>query len=96
LIGAIEMKIKPTADRVLVKNDKAETKTAGGLIIPEAAQEKTQTATVIEVGPGTDDVKITVKKGDHIMYDKYAGTQVKIDGEDHLILRMSDIIAVIE
>jgi len=90
------MKIKPTADRVLVKNDKAETKTAGGLIIPEAAQEKTQTATVIEVGPGTDDVKITVKKGDHIMYDKYAGTQVKIDGEDHLILRMSDIIAVIE
>ena len=90
------MKIKPTADRVLVKNDKAETKTAGGLIIPEAAQEKTQTATVIEVGPGTDDVKITVKKGDRIMYDKYAGTQIKIDGEDHLILRMSDIIAVIE
>ena len=90
------MKIKPLADRVLVKNDKAETKTAGGLIIPEAAQEKTQTATVIEVGPGTDDVKITVKKGDRIMYDKYAGTQIKIDGEDHLILRMSDIVAVIE
>ena len=90
------MKIKPLADRVLVKNDKAETKTAGGLIIPEAAQEKTQTATVVEVGPGTDENKITVKKGDKIMYDKYAGTQVKIDGEDHLILRMSDIIAVIE
>ena len=90
------MKVKPLADRVLVKNDKAETKTAGGLIIPEAAQEKTQTATVVEVGPGTDDEKITVKKGDHIMYDKYAGTQVKIDGDDHLILKMSDIIAVIE
>ena len=90
------MKIKPLADRVLVKNDKAETKTASGLIIPEAAQEKTQTATVVEVGPGTDDCKIAVKKGDKIMYDKYAGTQVKIDGEDHLILRMSDIIAVIE
>ena len=90
------MKIKPLADRVLVKNDKAETKTAGGLIIPEAAQEKTQTATVVEVGPGTEKVKITVKSGDRIMYDKYAGTQVKIDGEDHLILRMSDIIAVIE
>ncbi|MCR4947766.1 MAG: co-chaperone GroES [Treponema sp.] len=89
------MKIKPLADRVLVKNDKAETKTAGGLIIPEAAQEKTQTAVVVEVGPGTDENKITVKKGDRIMYDKYAGTQVKIDGEDHLILRMSDIIAVI-
>ena len=90
------MKIKPLADRVLVKNDKAETKTSSGIIIPEAAQEKTQTATVVEVGPGTDDVKITIKKGDRIMYDKYAGTQIKIDGEDHLILRMSDIIAVIE
>ncbi len=90
------MKVKPLADRVLVKNDKAETKTAGGLIIPEAAQEKTQTATVVEVGPGTDDVKITVKAGDRIMYDKYSGTQVKIDGEDHLILKMSDIIAIIE
>ena len=90
------MKIKPLADRVLVKNDKAETKTAGGLIIPEAAQEKTQTAVVVEVGPGTDENPITVKKGDRIMYDKYAGTQVKIDGEDHLILRMNDIIAVIE
>lgn len=90
------MKVKPLADRVLVKNDKAETKTAGGLIIPEAAQEKTQTATVVEVGPGTDDVKITVKAGDRIMYDKYSGTQIKIDGEDHLILKMSDIIAIIE
>lgn len=90
------MKIKPLADRVLVKNTKPETKTASGLIIPEAAQEKTQTAEVIAVGPGTEDDKITVKPGDKIMYDKYAGTQIKIDGEDHLILRMSDIIAVIE
>lgn len=90
------MKIKPLADRVLVKNEKPETKTASGIIIPEAAQEKTQTATVIEVGPGTEDEKVTVKKGDKIMYDKYAGTQIKIDGEDHLILKMSDIIAIIE
>ena len=90
------MTLKPLADRVLVKNDKAETKTASGIIIPEAAQEKTQTATVVAVGPGTEDEKITVKIGDNIMYDKYAGTQVKIDGEEHLILRMSDIIAVIE
>ena len=90
------MKIKPLADRVLVKNDKAETKTSGGIIIPEAAQEKTQTAVVVEVGPGTEENPITVKKGNRIMYDKYAGTQVKIDGEEHLILRMSDIIAVIE
>ena len=90
------MTIKPLADRVLVKNDKAETKTQSGIIIPEAAQEKTQTATVVEVGPGTADEKITVKKGDKIMYDKYAGTQIKIDGEDHLILKMADTIAVIE
>ena len=90
------MKVKPLADRVLVKNDKAETKTSSGIIIPEAAQEKTQTATVVEIGPGTEDVKMTVKVGDRIMYDKYAGTQIKIDGEDHLILKIDDIIAVIE
>jgi chaperonin GroES len=95
-IEVYKMTLKPLADRVLVKNDKAETKTASGIIIPEAAQEKTQTATVVAVGPGTEDEKITVKIGDNIMYDKYAGTQVKIDGEEHLILRMSDIIAVIE
>lgn len=90
------MKVKPLADRILVKNDKAETKTSSGIIIPEAAQEKTQTATVVEVGPGTEKVKIAVKIGDRIMYDKYAGTQIKIDGEDHLILKMDDIIAAIE
>lgn len=90
------MKIKPLSDRILVKNDAAETKTASGLYIPEGAQEKTLTATVVEVGPGTEEEKITVKIGDRIMYDKYAGTQVKLDGEDYLILRMSDVIAVIE
>ena len=90
------MKIKPLADRVLVKNEKAESKTASGIIIPEAAQEKTQTAKVVAVGPGTEEDKITVKVGERIMYDKYAGTQIKINNEDHLILTMSDIIAVIE
>ena len=90
------MKITPLADRILVKNDKAETKTASGLIIPDAAQEKTQTAKVIAVGSGTDEVKITVKVGDRIMYDKYSGTQLKIDGEDHLILKMADVIAIVE
>ena len=90
------MKLTPLADRVLGKNDKAETKTASRLIIPEVAQEKTQTAVVVNVGPGTDDVKMTVKAGDRIMYDKYAGTQIKIDGEDHLILKMHDIIAIVE
>ena len=90
------MKIKPLADRVLVKNEKAESKTASGIIIPEAAQEKTQTAKVVAVRPGTEEDKITVKVGERIMYDKYAGTQIKINNEDHLILKMSDIIAVIE
>jgi len=90
------MKIRPLADRVLVKPEKAESKTASGIIIPEAAQEKTQTATVEAVGPGTDDEKITVKVGEHIMYDKYAGTAVKINNEDYLILKNNDIIAVIE
>ncbi|MCI5605839.1 MAG: co-chaperone GroES [Treponema sp.] len=90
------MTVKPLADRVLVKNDKAETKTSSGIIIPDAAQEKTQTATVVAVGPGTEKEKITVKVGDRIMYDKYAGTLIKIDGEDHLLLKMADIIATIE
>ncbi len=90
------MKVTPLADRGLVKNDKAETKTASGIIIPDAAQEKTQTATVVAVGEGTDEVKITVAVGDRIMYDKYSGTAIKIDGEDHLILKMADIIARID
>ncbi len=90
------MKVKPLADRVLVKPEKAESKTASGIIIPDAAQEKTQTAIVEEIGPGTEKDPVTVKKGDRIMYDKYSGTQVKIDGDEYLIVKMSDIIAVIE
>ncbi len=90
------MKLKPLADRVLLKQEKAETKTASGIIIPETAQEKTQTAEVEAVGPGTEKEKITVKVGDRVMYDKYAGTQVKIDGEEYLIVKNSDIIAIIE
>ena len=90
------MKVKPLADRILVKQVAAETKTAGGLYIPETAQEKTQQATVEAVGPGTEKEKITVKVGDKILYDKYAGTTIKIDGEDYLIVKNSDLIAVIE
>ena len=90
------MKLRPLADRVLLKQEKAEAKTASGIILPEAAQEKTQTAKVEAVGPGTDKEKITVKVGDRVMYDKYSGTQVKIDGEEFLIVKNSDIIAVIE
>ena len=88
------MKVKPLAERVLVKTEKTESKTAGGIIIPDTAQEKTQIASVIAIG--TDKEKIKVNPGQRIMYDKYAGTQVKIDGEDHLILKAEDIIDVIE
>ena len=90
------MNIKPLADRVLVKQAAAETKTAGGLITPETAQEKTQQAEVVAVGPGTEKEKITVKPGDKILYDKYAGTTIKMDGEDYLILKNCDIIAIVE
>ena len=90
------MKVTPLADRVLVKTEKTESKTASGIIIPDTAQEKTQQATVEAVGPGTEKDPVTVKPGQTIMYDKYSGTPIKIDGEDHLIVKMSDIIAVIE
>ncbi|MCM1321841.1 MAG: co-chaperone GroES [Bacteroides sp.] len=88
------MKVKPLADRVLVKTEKSEAKTASGIIIPDTAQEKTQIASVIAVGD--DSEKIKVKVGERVMYDKYSGTSIKIDGEDHLILKAADIIAVIE
>ncbi|MDR3201340.1 MAG: co-chaperone GroES [Spirochaetales bacterium] len=88
------MKLQPIGDRVLLKVEAAETKTAGGLIIPDTAQEKTQTGKVIAVGDDKDAIK--VKKGDKVMYDKYAGTSVKIDGVDHLVVKMQDIIAIVE
>ncbi|MCL2276271.1 MAG: co-chaperone GroES [Treponema sp.] len=90
------MKVRPLGDRVMVKLEKNEAKTAGGIIIPDTAQEKTQQGTVVETGPGTEKITITVKSGDKVMYDKYAGTQIKIDGVEHLILKMADIIAVVE
>jgi chaperonin GroES len=88
------MKVKPLADRVIVKLEKNEAKTAGGIIIPDTAQEKTQQGVVVEVGDDKDVIK--VKPGDKVMYDKYAGTQIKIDGEEHLIVKMQDIIAIVE
>jgi chaperonin GroES len=88
------MKVKPLADRVMVKLEKNEAKTAGGIIIPDTAQEKTLTGVVVAVGDDKEVIKVSV--GQKVMYDKYAGTQVKIDGEEHLILKMSDIIAVVE
>lgn len=88
------MKIKPLGDRILLKTEEGETQTKGGLFIPQTAQEKTQTGSVVAVGDDKDAIK--VKAGDKVMYDKYAGTTIKIDGVEHLILKASDILAVIE
>ncbi len=87
--------IKPLADRVLVEPAAAEEKTAGGIIIPETAKEKPMKGTVIAVGSGTKDEPITVKTGDKVLYGKYAGTEISVDGNDYLIMRESDIYAVI-
>ena len=88
------MKVKPIGDRVLIKIEQMEEKTASGLYIPQTAQEKTQVGKVTEVGDDKDVIK--VKVGDKVMYDKYAGTSIKIDGDEHLLLRMADILAVVD
>ncbi|MCF8367594.1 MAG: co-chaperone GroES [Bacteroidales bacterium] len=89
------MKIRPLADRVLVEPSSAEEKTAGGIIIPDTAKEKPQQGTVVAVGPGTADDKITVKVGDIVLYGKYAGTEIGHEGKNYLIMRESDIFAII-
>jgi chaperonin GroES len=88
-------KIKPLADRVVVEAAAAEERTAGGLIIPDTAKEKPQRGKVVAVGSGKKDEPMTVKVGDNILYGKYSGTEVQIDGKDYLIMRESDIFAVI-
>lgn len=87
--------IKPLADRVLVKPAKAEEKTAGGIIIPDTAKEKPQKGIVIAVGTGKKDEPMTVKVGDNVLYGKYSGTEISVDGNDYLIMRESDIYAII-
>jgi chaperonin GroES len=89
------LKIKPLADRVLIEPAAAETKTASGIIIPDNAKEKPQKGTVVAAGKGTKDDPITVKVGDTVLYGKYAGTELKLDGKDYLIMRESDIFAII-
>jgi len=86
------MKIKPLNDRVLVKVKLEEEKTSGGIFIPQTAQEKTQQGTVLAIGDSED---IKVKPGDVIIYDKYAGTTIKIEGEEQLVLKAQDILAVV-
>jgi chaperonin GroES len=90
-----KVKIKPLADRVLIEPAQAEEKTAGGIIIPDTAKEKPQKGTVVAVGPGKKDEPLTVKSGDQVLYGKYAGTEITIDGTNYLIMRESDIVAVI-
>lgn len=90
-----EVKIKPLADRVLVKPQEAETKTASGLIIPDSAKEKPQRGVVVAAGSGSKDEKMEVKVGDIVLYGKYAGTELSVDGKDYLMMRQSDILAII-
>ena len=90
-----KINIKPLADRVLIEPMEAETKTASGLYIPDTAKEKPQQGKVMAVGPGTKDEKLTVKVGDTVLYGKYAGTELKLDGNDYLMMRESDILAII-
>ena len=90
-----KLKIKPLADRVVVSPLEAETKTASGIIIPDTAKEKPQKGTVAAVGSGTKDEPITVKVGDTVLYGKYSGTELKLDGTDYLIMRESDILAIV-
>ena len=88
------MKVKPLQDRILLKPELAESKTASGIIIPDTAQEKTQKAVVVAVGDDKEKIKVSV--GDKVIYDKYAVTQIKIEGEEYLIVKANDVIAVIE
>lgn len=90
------MNVKPLSDRVLVLPNPAEEKTAGGLIIPDTAKEKPLAGKVIAAGPGTADIKMEVKEGDQVLYGKYAGTEISFEGTSYLILKQSEILAVIE
>jgi len=94
------VKMRPLSDRVVVRRVDEEEKTAGGIIIPDTAKDKPQEGTIVAVGPGrTEDgktIKLDVKKGDRILFGKYAGTEIKLDGEEHIIMREDDILGVIE
>ncbi|WP_185869462.1 co-chaperone GroES [Blattabacterium cuenoti] len=90
-----EVKIKPLADRVLIEPDPAETKTSSGIIIPDTAKEKPQKGIVIAVGKGKKNEPMILKEGDKVLYGKYSGTELKWEGIEYLIMRESDIIAII-
>ena len=90
-----KLAIKPLADRVVIEPAAAEQKTASGIIIPDTAKEKPQQGTDVAVGPGTKDNQMTLKVGDTVIYGKYAGTEFHLDGKDYMIMRESDVIAII-
>ena len=89
------LNIKPLADRVVIEPLPAETQTASGLFIPDSAQEKQQKGKVVAVGAGTKDHEMTVKKGDIVLYGKYAGTELRLDGSDYMIMKEDDILAIV-
>jgi chaperonin GroES len=90
-----QLSVSPLHDRVIVKPAAAEEKTSGGIIIPDTAKEKPQKGIVVAAGPGKKDEPVTVKKGDNVLYGKYAGTEITIEGTDYLIMRESDILAIV-
>ena len=90
-----KIKIKPLADRVLIEPASAEEKTIGGIIIPDTAKEKPQKGVIVAVGSGKKDDPLTVKVGDTVLYSKYAGTEITLDQKEYLIMRESDIVAII-
>ena len=90
-----KVNIKPLADRVLIKPADVEEKTAGGIIIPDTAKEKPQKGQVVAVGDGKKDEPLIVKVGDSVLYGKYAGTELTVDGNDYLIMRESDVVAIV-
>lgn len=92
----INVNIKPLADRILIKPDAAEKKTTSGIIIPDTAKEKPQQGTVVVVGSGKKNEPLSVKTGDKVLYGKYSGTELKHEGEEYMIMRESDILAIIQ
>jgi len=91
-----KLNIKPLADRVILEPSAAEEKTAGGIIIPDTAKEKPQRGKIVAAGKGKKDEPMTVKPGDVVLYGKYSGTEITIDGKDYLIMRESDIVAIVD
>lgn len=90
------MKVKPLENRILIKPREADEKTEGGIYLPDSAKEKTHDGTVVAVGEGKDGKKLPVAVGDKVMYEKYGGTTVKIDGKEHILMDVKDVLAIIE